>query len=108
MLVDHKVVNQKTGKAVVQRPVRPDFDFEQIHKEITREAKAGSPTARADELVAQIGKTFAGEDGKRGIDGIIARLKANGTIEEVMNAANAEDSALPPRIGYFPWIRGTN
>lgn len=37
LLVDRKMINQKTGEIIEQKPVRPDFDFKLIKREIDRE-----------------------------------------------------------------------
>jgi hypothetical protein len=43
LLVDRKMVNQKTGALVEQKPVKPIFDFDLIKQEIDREVSQYDP-----------------------------------------------------------------
>lgn len=43
LLVDRKMINQKTGKIIEQQPVKPIFDFDLIKAEIDREVSKYDP-----------------------------------------------------------------
>lgn len=64
LLIDHKMINQKTDRLIEQRPVRPDFDFDEIETLLKEEIAGYDPTqydraldyvmADLDELPARI------------------------------------------------------
>ena len=50
LLIDRKMVNQKTGALIEQKPVRPDFDFGLIEDEVKREVSEYDPKLEQDAL----------------------------------------------------------
>lgn len=84
LLIDRKMVNQKTGDLIQQRPVTPDFDFDVIKKEIadyvTKTRKEQGIEDRALEYIS---------DHWDELPGRIAALKAEGAVEK--NIARAEE-----------------
>lgn len=84
LLIDRKMVNQKTGDLIQQRPVTPDFDFDVIKKEIADYvAKTRKEQGIEDRALEYI------SDHWDELPGRIAALKAEGTVEK--NIARAEE-----------------
>ena len=44
LLIDRKMINQKTGALIEQKPVRPNFDFDLIERMVQAEVDAYDPT----------------------------------------------------------------
>ncbi len=65
LLIDHKMVNHKTGQLIEQRAVRPDFDFGDISKVVDAEVKKYDP-GLADRALKYIMGSDLGEKLSRG------------------------------------------
>ena len=50
LLIDRKMINQKTGELIRQKPVRPDFDFELIRRIVDEEVANSAETMQDEAL----------------------------------------------------------
>jgi len=84
LLIDRKMVNQKTGDLIQQKPVTPDFDFDVIKKEIADYVEK----TRAEQGIEDRAFDYVAEHWDE-MPGRIAALKQEGAVEK--NIAKAEE-----------------
>lgn len=84
LLIDRKMVNQKTGDLIQQKPVTPDFDFDVIKKEIADYVEK----TRAEQGIEDRAFDYVSEHWDE-MPGRIAALKQEGAVEK--NIAKAEE-----------------
>lgn len=87
LLIDRKMVNQKTGDLIQQRPVTPDFDFSVIEKEVGDYVKGVRDSVKEGKTVEDRAYDYI-IDSLDQLPARIETLKREGAVEK--NIAKAE------------------
>ena len=87
LLIDRKMINQKTGALIEQKPVRPDFDFKLIEQMVQEAVDAYDPTLQ-DRALNYV-REHLDELPQR-----IADLKKAGAVKKVTSKTNKAAKTL--------------
>lgn len=87
LLIDRKMINQKTGALIEQKPVRPDFDFKLIEQMVQEAVDAYDPTLQ-DRALNYV-REHLDELPQR-----IADLKKAGAVKKVTSRTNKAAKTL--------------